>query len=288
MAKEYDIQNDYSERINKVLNYIQDNIEKSFQLKELSKIGNFSPFHFHRIISSFIGEPLNAYIKRKKLEKAAQLLRFSEQTITNISFGIGYESPSSFSSAFKKKFGISPSSYKKKYNSSTHKTTHNNPEKINFDFTPVIRVITNQKVAFIRVFGAYEKEKIGEAWDVLLQFGKENNLLNRETKLYGISYDNPEISDGKNYEYNACISIEGDVVPAGKIGIKEIRGGKFAIFTFKGSYANFDLIYQLIFKEWLFKSKYQLRDAELFENYLISPFDATSDDLVTEIYLPIK
>jgi len=51
MSKEYNIQKDYSERINKVLNYIQDNIEKPFQLKELSEIGNFSQFHFHIIIS---------------------------------------------------------------------------------------------------------------------------------------------------------------------------------------------------------------------------------------------
>lgn len=288
MAEKYNIENDYSERINEVLNYIQDNIEKSFQLKELSEIGNFSQFHFHRIISSYLNEPLNSYIKRKRLEKSAQLLRFSKKTITEISYCIGYETPSSFSSAFKKKFGISPTNYKKKYNSSSSKVDNKSPEKINFDFDPIIKTIPNKKVAFIRVFGNYEKEKIGKAWNTLFQFAKENNLLNEQTELYGISYDNPEISDNKNYEYNACLSIESNIEPNGEIGIKEIKGGKFAVFAFKGEYSNFNLIYQLIFKEWLFKSNYELRNAELFDKYLNSLINTEPSDLTTEIYLPIK
>ncbi len=288
MSKEYNKQNDYSERINKVLNYIQDNIEKSFKLKELSEIGYFSQFHFHRIISSFLNEPLNSYIKRKRLEKSAQLLRFSKKSITEISDSIGYETPSSFSSSFKKKFGISPTNYKIKFNSSSSKIENKSPEKINFDFEPIIKVIPNKKVAFIRVFGNYEKEKIGKAWTTLFQFGKENSLLNKQTELYGISYDNPEISDNENYEYNACISIENNIDPNCEIGMKEIKGGKFAVFAFKGEYSNFNLIYQLIFKEWLFKSNYELRNAELFDRYLNSLIDTQPSDLTTEIYLPIK
>ena len=288
MANDYNIEKDYSERINKVLNYIQGNIEKSFQLKELSALGNFSQFHFHRIISSYLNEPLNSYIKRKRLEKSAQLLRFSKKSIAEICYSIGYETPSSFSSAFKKKFGVSPTAYKKKYKSKISKTENKSPEKINFDFQPVIKTIPNKKVAFIRVFSNYEKAKIGKAWGTLFQFAKENNLLNKRTELYGISYGNPEISENENYEYNACISIESAIEPKGEIGIKEIKGGKFAVFAFKGEYSNFNLIYQLIFKEWLFKSNYELRNAELFDKYLNSLIDTEPSDLITEIYLPIN
>lgn len=288
MSKEFKIQREYKERINKVLNYIHDNIEGPFQLKELSAIGNFSEFHFHRIISSYLNEPLNSYIKRKRLEKAAQLLRFSKQSITDISYSIGYETPSSFSSAFKKKFGISPRNYKQKHNNSTIKSEEKVPEKINFDFQPIIRYITSKKVAYIRVFGNYGDEKTGRAWSELLKFGKKNDLLNEHTELFGIPYDNPEISGNSNCEYNACISIEKSVTPNGEIGIKEIKGGKFAVFAFKGDYSNFSLIYQLIFKEWLFKSKYELRDVELFDKYLNSLIDTEPSDLTTEIYLPIK
>lgn len=288
MPKEYNIQNDYSERINKVLSYIQDNIEKSFQLKELSAIGNFSEFHFHRIISSYLNEPLNSYIKRKQLEKSAQLLRFSKKSITDISYSIGYETLSSFSSAFKKKFGISPRNYKKKHNSSTIINKEKIPEKINFDFQPIIKSIPNKKVAFIRTFGNYGDEKTGRAWNELFKFGQKHNLLNVHTELFGISYDNPEISDSNNCEYNACISIEKRITPNGEIGVKEIKGGKFAVFAFKGEYSNFSIIYQLIFKEWLFKSKYELRDSELFDKYLNSLIDTEPSDLTTEIYIPIK
>ncbi len=173
MAKEYNIQNDYYERINKVLNYIQENIENPFQLKELSEIGNFSQFHFHRIISSVLNEPLNSYIKRKRLEKSAQFLCFSKKSITEISYNVGYETPSSFSSAFKNKFGISPTNYKKKYKTSINKIEHKNPEKINFDFQPIIKTIPNKKVIFIRVFGNYEKEKLEKSGTHFLDLEKK-------------------------------------------------------------------------------------------------------------------
>ena len=288
MVKDYNQQNDYSQRINKVLNYIQENIEDSFQLEKLAALGNFSPFHFHRIISSYLSEPLYAYIKRKRLEKSAQLIRFSKRTIAEISYSIGYETPSSFSSAFKKKFGMSPVNYRKTYNTSDIKIEKEKPEKINFDFQPIIKTIPNKNIAFIRVFGNYEKEKIGKAWDTLFRFAKKNNLLNNRTELYGISHDNPEISKNQNYEYNACIRIEENINPTDKIGIREIKGGKYAVFAFKGEYSNFNVIYQLIFKEWLFKSNYELRNAELFDKYLNTLRDTEPDDLITEIYLPIK
>lgn len=282
------IKNDYVLRINNVLNYIRENLETPFQLKDLSSIGNFSQFHFHRIISAYLNEPLGSYIKRIRLEKGAQLLQFSSDSVTQISINVGYETLSSFSDAFSKQFGVPPVAYRKKHSSLSLSAKKDQPEKINFDFQPIIKWLPVTKVAFIRVMGSYQNESIGNAWSSLFKFAKSNNLIDEKTQLFGISYDNPEISENNKCQYNACISIENGIKPQGEIGIKEIKEGKYAIFTYKGNYERFPLIYDLIFKEWLLKSTYELREVEIFDRYLNTIFDSEPNNLLTQIHIPIK
>ncbi len=62
---------DYRERLNRVLVYIQENIDSSLTLQTLAGIACFSPFHFHRIFTAFVGETLSEYIRRIRLERAA-------------------------------------------------------------------------------------------------------------------------------------------------------------------------------------------------------------------------
>ena len=59
------------------------------------------------------GKPIHAFQKEYKMQKAAQLLRDTEQSITDIAASIGYENPNKFSSAFKTMFGCSPREYRR-------------------------------------------------------------------------------------------------------------------------------------------------------------------------------
>ena len=75
----------YQLRINRVINYIKANLERNPGLDELAEIANFSKYHFHRIFRSQVGETLNDFIRRLRLEKAVQLLIFDRnKDITNI------------------------------------------------------------------------------------------------------------------------------------------------------------------------------------------------------------
>ncbi len=97
---------DYQERINRVLIYINNHIEDKLDLECLANISNFSPFHFHRIMRAHLNEPIGSYISRIRLETAARLLKFSNQNINEIAYKIGYDTPSSLTKAFKKRFNF--------------------------------------------------------------------------------------------------------------------------------------------------------------------------------------
>src|SRR5580704_5929436 len=73
----------------------------------------FAEFHFHRIFGAISGETLNNFTNRLRLEKAARLLRFSDQNLTDIALDCGFSSSATFSRAFRSGYDISPSQFRK-------------------------------------------------------------------------------------------------------------------------------------------------------------------------------
>jgi len=104
---------DYLKRINDVLDYIEENLESELSLEHLSNTVNYSPFHFHRIFSSIIGETPNQYVIRKRVERVASILiTNTTRSIKDLAFTYGFNSESSFSRTFKKQYGVSPTKFK--------------------------------------------------------------------------------------------------------------------------------------------------------------------------------
>lgn len=104
---------EYKARINAVMDYIQCNLHKSLTLTELAKVANFSPFHFHRLFSSFLGETLNSFIQRLRIEKSAGMLISNPlKSITEIAFDCGFSSSAAFARLFKEMYKMSASQWR--------------------------------------------------------------------------------------------------------------------------------------------------------------------------------
>jgi len=104
---------EYKARINAVMDYIQNNLHKQLSLNELAQVANFSPYHFHRIFSSTVGETLNSFIQRLRIEKAASMLIANpKKSITEIAFDYGFSSSASFARLFKEMYGMSASQWR--------------------------------------------------------------------------------------------------------------------------------------------------------------------------------
>ena len=105
---------DYIQRINKVLLFIDKHLESDLSLESVSNVAFYSPFHLHRLFKAITNETLNAYITRKRIEKAVyQLLHKKDLTISEIALQTGFNSNSSFTRTFTKLYGMSPSTFRK-------------------------------------------------------------------------------------------------------------------------------------------------------------------------------
>ena len=103
---------EYVARINRVIDHIEANLGSTLALEDLAEVAAFSPYHFHRIFKSMVGENLGAFIRRRRVEKAASLLLSNPaRPITQVALECGFSSPAAFARVFRESFGMSASDW---------------------------------------------------------------------------------------------------------------------------------------------------------------------------------
>ncbi len=292
---------DYAQRILRVLIHIQQNLDSALPLEDLAKIAHFSPYHFHRVFRGVVGESVMQYVRRLRLERAANQLKHSGQPITMIAFAAGYEAHEAFTRAFRNAFDCSPRDFRA---AASADIAHlDAPAGIHFiaadeqmQFNPItmeqypmdvqIREISPIRVAFVRHLGPYHE--VGTAWETLCQWAGMNGLIGPNARFFGASYDDPEVTPQDKIRYDACITIGDDVQPEGDIGIQTFGGGRYAVTLHEGPYENFKDTYAALFGRWFPESKHDPDDAPSLEFYLNDPNNTAPEDLQTEVCVRIR
>lgn len=275
----------YQERILKVLLYIQGNLCQSLTLEELANVACFSPYHFHRIFRGMMGESLAEHIRRLRLERAAQLLSQTDRSVTDLAFEIGYETVESFTRAFKARFGVAPSEYKKN-NGLWAINLPNFEMKGELTMDVQIKQIPPQRVIFVRHTGPYNE--CGKAWDKICTWAGPRGYFQPQVQFIGLCHDDPEITPPDRIRYDACITTESDAAPEGDIGVQTIAGGLYAMMTHYGSYTKLCETYAAICGQWAPANGYEIRSMPSIEIYVNSPDGTPEDELITDVYVPIE
>ena len=97
----------------KVADYIEDRLDKEISLRDLAALVQLSPFHFARAFKQSFGEPPHRYQMGRRMERAKALLKVPAQTVTEVALMLGYAETSSFTSAFRRLVGVTPSDYRR-------------------------------------------------------------------------------------------------------------------------------------------------------------------------------
>ncbi len=99
------------ERVEHVIFLLKQNIAEPPSLEELGRKIGCSHFYLSRIFSTHTGQTITQYLRRLRMEKAAELLRSGEYNVTEAALEVGYSSPGHFSQAFHEAFGCCPGLY---------------------------------------------------------------------------------------------------------------------------------------------------------------------------------
>jgi len=305
MNKEYKI------RIDRVIQYIENNLDNKLSLCETSNVSHFSEYHFHRIFKAIVGETVNDYIVRKRLERAINMLIFKPSiSITNVVLENGFSSSANFSKAIKNYYGFSPSEirnpekakdskigkifskYGKYFNPTDlypNRITNKVSDKTCLEDTNMkvaIREIESQRVCTLSSARGYESEAIFEAWDKLNGWAVSNGIKTGDQQRFAFCADNPTITPLDKCRYKASVVINDSIQVNSPFAVSEIPKGKYAVLYFKGSPEETIKAQLSIYSDWLPNSGFEPDAFPMLEHYLN---DARNDGYVEmEIYVKLK
>jgi AraC family transcriptional regulator len=283
-----DREEEYVRRVLKVLIYIEENIDEDLTLESLAKIACYSPFHFHRIFQTIVGETVFGYVKRLRMQTAAGKLRYTGQPVTTIALDASFETPSAFTRAFKQFMGSSPRNYRS-LNSAVHVMTQKlkalpmiKPDKIEQSFPDL-------NLLFVRKYGNYTQSPVA-ARQAMIHYINENHLDRSKIRHFGIFHDDPQVTSEDKLRYDAAILAPKGSKEKGEVGHQVLKGGKYAIFTHHGSYEGLEDAFNRIFLKWLPDSRENFDESRVvFCEYFHMECVLTEPaKLVTELYIPLK
>src|SRR5688572_31974284 len=85
------------------------------RVDDLARAAGLSRAHFSREFARAFGESPHAYLLTRRLERAAALLRMTDRSVADVCFSVGLQSVGSFTTSFKRTYGMSPTAYRAKY-----------------------------------------------------------------------------------------------------------------------------------------------------------------------------
>jgi AraC family transcriptional regulator len=309
---------EYQRRVNRVLDHINAHRGEELTLETLADVASFSPFHFHRVFKSIVGENLREYIQRNRLEYAATtLVTRPHVDILAVALDNGFGSASAFARAFKERFGMSASDWRRgcaplgskdglpnskpgieqskggkaaaagKANDAFGFGDHaDDTKETNMDVK--VEVLPSYRVAYMRHIGPYAPAGVSDLWHRMARWAGPRDLWPEDRVCLGIVHDNPRVTEPNKCRYDAALVVPAGFSADGEVNLTEVPGGKYAISRFVGKPWEVGAVYDRLFAEWLPQSGYQPDDRLIFELYRGQAYDAATGNFTCDVCAPVR
>lgn len=281
--------------LQKAIDYIEENLTEDLDYNEIAKRAGFSSFYFQRIFGILCNCSLGEYIRNRRLTLAGAELYSSNVRVIDISLKYGYESPESFTRAFVKFHGITPSEAKKS-NQNLKSFSRLSVEIIMkggsvMDYKIVkkdaFKVV--EKISVQSMDDSVNKNTIPAFWEECHKNGTVAKLLTitpNKNFIFGICYGG-ELTFKKTFEYSiAAIYDEKTEIPD-DFRVNEIPARTWAVFECIGPMPDtMQNTWHKICSEFFPASGYEPTGEMDIEAYSVGYMSA--DDYKSEIWVPIK
>jgi AraC family transcriptional regulator len=149
------------------------------------------------------------------------------------------------------------------------------------------KTLPSLNVAYIADMEGYSLAKICRAWKQLFLWASARGLISSSTKMLGISYDDPMITQASKCRYYACITLSEELPPDPLVGFLTIPGGQYAVCKMECSAEEIYMGYRTIYADWLPWSGFQPDDRPSYEIYLQTPETSPQGKFLMEVCIPV-
>jgi len=281
-----DVEMEWIDRLNKAIEYIEENLRGQIDYEQLGRIACCSSYHFQRMFSYMAGMPLSEYIRKRRMSLAAVDLQGGDAKIIDVAAEYGYSSPTAFNRAFKAIHGIAPSAMRdegvsvKSFPPITFKITVKGVEEMNY------RIETKDAFRIVGVSVPLEKEieknfaVIPSKWQEIAMNGTLQKLMQmmdaEPMGVLGISTCNEE----EPWRYYIAVATSKE---RGEFEEYTVPAATWAVFPGAGTNQSIQELEKRIVTEWLPTSGYEYGDAPDVEVYL----NADPQNAKYEVWIPV-
>ena len=299
------MQEEYIHRINKVLTYIDENLNNELSLKTLSNVAYYSPFHLHRLFKAITNETLNTYITRKRIERTAMMLIHNkEYSITEIAYKYGFKNDSTFLRTFKKLYGQSPSEFRKSNleNFSKISKVKSKNGTVNFITEEYLCNINNLKnwikmnakieisempkmnLAYVTQIGV---NGIENAFQKIVRWATPQGLLsNAGANMCRVFHDSFKVTDADKVRMSIGILTNQKLEADGEVGLSTIEKGRNIVGHFIIELQEFERSWESLFI-WMNDNGYKKADRFPFEIYHNNYNEHPEKKCIVDLCIPI-
>ena len=278
------------ESIREAIDYIEENLTEDLTVEDITKHVGISSFYFQKGFAMLCGFNVGDYIRKRRLSLAGNDLIQTQTKIIDIALIYGYDSPDSFTKAFVRFHGVTPTAVRK--DGAMIKSYA--PLQINFllkgGYTMDYKIIEKDAFTVIGVSKTFKYEnaivEVPKFWGDFFKTGKDKIICG----MYGINMD--QSMNGNEFEYMIADDYNQGNIPQGFI-TKLIPKHTWAVFACVGpSSKTLPGINQKIFTEWLPNCKnYEIAEGYNIEMYTDAadyPNGVEDEKYYSEIWIPVK
>ncbi len=296
---------DYVERTNLAIDYIVRNLAAPLTLDEVAAVAAFSPFHFHRIFRGLLGETLNQFVKRQRLERALFLMSHAPgRSLTDIALDCGFSSSSDFSRSFKARYGVPPSvfdieTYRQSHRDQLSSSMAEHDQSVRLErlprgenpdgFVATLRDLPARTVAYLRVLDPFQPDRVTQACYRLMEWADARGLGDGD--WLGYMWEDPTLVELKDCRYDVAVVLPPDArhhVPDGEVGRFDFPPMTVAEVPIAGDIELEQRAIDWLFDTWLPSSGYEPDDQPAFEAWVGRPFAHGMEHFELACHLPVR
>lgn len=286
----------YHARMQRVLDHIDRHLDCDLDLDAVSGVAAFSKYHFHRQFTATFGLSVHRYIQLSRMKRASHRLAYRDaQSITNIAMNAGYDAPDAFARAFRKRFGQSPSSFRKApdwepWLAAFGPLDNARSKLMQTTYTPddvTIRDVTPTPVAIMEHRG--DPATIGATIQRFIAWRKATGLSPKISPTFNVFHSDPRTTPPAEYRMDLCVGTDRPIeAHGGQIKAGTIPGGRCAVLRVVGNTDNLEPAALYLYRDWLPSSGEEARDFPLYCQRITFFPEVPEHEAIAELLLPLK
>lgn len=287
---------DWITGISKAIDYIEEHITEPTDYARAAKEACSSPFNFQRVFALLCGYTLGDYVRMRRLTLAGEELLSTDAKVIDVALKYGYDSPESFSRAFTRFHGVSPSAVRKgaairSFSRICVKLilTGGSIMEYRIEKKQAAKIICRRR-EFTKPGDDYTNREIPEFWNECGRDGSIQKLCGyikdsaQFKGLLGMCFSTEMTDSG--FPYGIGAEYDGESDPQ-DFEIVEIPAYTYAVFTVRGRMPDaFRETYRKICTEFFPQSGYEYGNGVEIEVYPSA--DVQNPDYTCEIWIAVK